>query len=78
MDKQAVRSIIETTLKKGSRSPGVFDIPKATSLKIKLERCNSVEEVVTILLNNVSSIVNMFGIKTVDIDKGISDIRALS
>ena len=77
MDKDKVRKIIEATLCRGTKKPGVFDIPKALSLKSKLESCNSVEAVIEELHRSYSFISKSFGLSSIVFDEGIDKLKEL-
>ncbi|BCM24625.1 hypothetical protein [Methyloradius palustris] len=78
MNKPAVRNIIESTLKSGDKTPGLFDIPKILKLKSSLESCASVEEVIALLEGNRNLITKAFGLDDKVIANGIAAIKDLS
>jgi hypothetical protein len=78
MNKTEIRSIIETTLTSGSKTPGLFDLPKVLSVKSKLESCDSIAEVVGVLNENRSLISKSFGISEAIFDDGIDKLNSLN
>ena len=76
MNRDKVRNIIETTLKAGSRSPGLFDISKALAIKTALEKSNSIPQVVEVINTNNSTISRIFGVPMSAIERCITDIEA--
>jgi hypothetical protein len=77
MNKAEVRNIIETTLKNGNKSPGLFDLPKLIGVKSKLESCDSISEVVGILEDNRSFISKSFGLSDSDFNASVDKLKAL-
>lgn len=77
MNKIEVRKIIESTLKSGSKSPGILDFPKILRLKSSLESCESINEVVAILEDNRSLISKSFGLADEVLSEGVSKIKVL-
>ncbi len=77
MNKVAVRSIIETTLKSGDKTPGLFDLPKVLGVKSKLESCASIGEVLGVLEGNRSLISKAFGVNESLFDECVRKIKEL-
>jgi hypothetical protein len=78
MNKSKVRSIIETTLTSGTKTPGLFDLPKILSLKSKLESCTSISEVIGILEGSRSFLSKSFGLSDAVFDAGVEKLEALA
>ena len=78
MDETEVRSIIVDTLKSGSKTPGLFDLPKMLGLKSNIESCASIGEVVSILETNRELISNSFGISDVAFNDGVKKLNELN
>lgn len=78
MNKTEIRNIIENTLKSGSKTPGLFDLPKVLSVKSKLESCDSIADVVGVLDENRSLISKSFGISEAIFDDGLSKLNSLN
>jgi hypothetical protein len=78
MNKAEVRNIIETTLKSGNKSPGLFDLPKILGVKSKLESCTSISEVVGILEDNRSFIAKSFGLSDTVFNESVEKLKSLS
>ena len=78
MNKDQVRSIIEATLKSGSKTPGLFDVPKVLGIKSKLESCATISEVVGILQSNRELLCKTFRLHDVKFDDGIAKLNALA
>jgi len=77
MNKTDVRNIIETTLKSGSKNPGLFDLPKMLSLRSKLESCTAIDDVVAILENNRGLVTKAFGLGDAVFNDGLNKLKAL-
>lgn len=77
MNKTEVRKIIEDTLAKGTKTPGLFDISKALNLKNKLESCCEISDVICVLNDNQSSIAKMFGLSDTNFEIGIDKLKDL-
>jgi len=77
MNKDAVKLIIETTLKSGSKSPGMFDLPKILGLKSKLEACTAIPEVVAALEDSRSLITMSFGVSDAAYNEAIEKIKVV-
>ena len=72
-----VRCIIESTLKGGSKMPGLFDLPKIMGIKSKLESCSSINEVVCVLEEYRSLISKSFGLNDAVLDESVAKIKSL-
>lgn len=77
MDKAGIRSIIESTLSSGNKTPRLFDLPKIMGIKTELESCDSISGVVGILEDNRSLISKSFGLSDSIFDKGVVKLNAL-
>ena len=78
MNKTVVRNIIESTLTSGSKTPGLFDLPKIFSVKSKMESCASVGEVIGILEDNRALITKSFGISDELFDSSLKKLKDLA
>lgn len=77
MNHTEVRNIIETTLKNGSKTPGLFDLPKILGIKSKLESCTSINDLVVMLEGNRSLISKSFGLSDVAFNDSVEKLNAL-
>jgi len=77
MNKPEVRNIIESTLKSGNKTPGLFDLPKIIGVKSKLESCSSINEVVGVLEDNRSLIFKSFGLSDLAFNESVENLKAL-
>ena len=77
MNKTEVRNIIESTLASGSKTPGLFDLPRILGVKSRLESCGSVGEVIGILEDNRSVISKSFGISDELFNSGVEKLKTL-
>ena len=77
MNHTEVLNIIETTLKRGDKTPGLFDLPKLLSVKSKLEACTCIDDVVGLLEDHRDLISNSFGISDVAYIKSVDKIKDL-
>ncbi len=75
MKKDKVKSIIETTLKSGSKTPGIFELPKILGLKSKLEACAAIPEVVAILEDGRGLVTKSFGVTEAAYNEAIEQIK---
>jgi hypothetical protein len=76
MSKEKIQSRIEAALATG-KNPGLFDMPKALSLKNSLEACDSVDEVATVLEQNKVAIMKIFKISEAEILSCIQDVKEI-
>jgi len=74
-NKELVRRTIEKTIACGTKTPGIFQIPKALQLKAELESCNSIPEVCLKLMRNKEDICSIFGLRDIQV---ISCVRELT
>lgn len=77
MNKTEVRSIIEATLKSGSKTPGLFDLPKILRVKSKLESCASIDEVIVMLESNRDLISKSFSLSDVAFNESVKKLNEL-
>jgi len=77
MNNDKVKNIIESTLKSGNKSPGLFDIPKVLSVKSKLESCTAVAEVIAILDDSRSLVTKSFGVTDAEYNEAIEKIKTI-
>ncbi len=77
MNYAEVRNIIESTLKSGSKTPGLFDLPKILGVKSRLEGCTSISEVLAVLDDNRSFVSKSFGVSDAVLDEAVTKIKAL-
>ncbi len=78
MNKDEVRSIIETTLMSGDKTPGLFDLPKILGLKSKLESSSTISEVIGLLEENWSFIAKSFGLNDAGLNVGLEKLKVLA
>jgi hypothetical protein len=78
MNKDEVRSIIEATLMSGSKTPGLFDLPKILGLKSKLESSSTIGEVIGLLEENWSFIAKSFGLSDAGLNTGLEKLKGLA
>jgi hypothetical protein len=77
MDKEAVIRIIESALKSGNKTPGLFDLPKIMGIRSELQSCNSINDVLCIIDNHKTLITKAFGLKEEVIAGAVAKIKAL-
>jgi len=77
MNKTEVRSIIESTLASGGKTPGLFDLPKILRVKFKLESCDSISEIIGILEDHRSLISKSFGLSDSVFDASVKKLKTL-
>ncbi|MDP2804707.1 MAG: hypothetical protein Q8O24_02080 [Gallionellaceae bacterium] len=78
MNKAEIKSIIEATLKSGSKTPGMFELPKMLGIRGKLESCESVADVLSILEENRPVLSKAFGISDELFNSGVEKLKALA
>jgi hypothetical protein len=67
MDKKLVEEIITETLKSGTKTPGIFQMGKALSIKKDLGSSEYVSEVCAKLINRKTDICDLFGLTEVQV-----------
>lgn len=78
MKKEEISRIIESALKSGNKMPGMFDLPKIFALKVTLETCKSVAEVLAILEGSRELISKSFGLSDEAINSTVAKIKAMT
>jgi hypothetical protein len=78
MNKAEIKSIIEATLSSGSKSPTFLEIPKMLGIRGKLESCESVADVLSILEENRPVLSKAFGISDELFNSGVEKLKALA
>lgn len=78
MNKSEIKSIIEATLTSGSKTPGLFELPKMLGIKSKLESCESVADVLGILEDNRPLLCKSFGLSDELFNGGVEKLKALA
>lgn len=76
MSEEKIRRRIKASLATG-KLPGVLDLAKVASLTLKLEGCDSADEVAATLEQNKSAIVKIFKISETEIASCIRDVRSI-
>lgn len=77
MNKSEVKAIIETTLTSGTKTPGLFELPKMLGIKSKLESCESVADVLGILEEHRPLLCKAFGLSDELFNSGVEKLKAL-
>lgn len=78
MNKSEIKSIIEATLTSGTKTPGLFELPKMLGIKGKLESCESVADVLGILEDNRPLLCKSFGLSDELFNGGVEKLKALA
>ena len=68
MERHTVEMLITSSLKKGGKTPGMFQVPKALTLKSALEACTNQSQVVHQLASNAEFICKEFGVTATDLE----------
>jgi hypothetical protein len=76
MNKEKISGIIETTLKKGNKIPGLFELPKILTLKGKLQTSGTTGEVLAIIEDHRGLITKAFGLSDGLLDSAIEQIKS--
>jgi hypothetical protein len=77
MNKGEVLKIIETTLKAGDKTPGLFDLPKIMDIKAELRSCSSIDDVLGVIEKHRILISKAFGLSEEIIGATLEKIKAL-
>lgn len=77
MNKEAIASIIEATLKNGNKVPGLFDLPKVLALKGKLQSSGTTSEVLAIIEEHRGLITKAFGLSDGMLNSAIEKIKSV-
>ena len=77
MNKSEVLNIIEATLKGGSKTPGLFDLPKMMDIKSEFQSCASINDVLGIIEKHRSTISKAFGLSDEAIAATVEKLKAL-
>jgi len=77
MNKDKVLNIIETTLKGGDKTPGLFDLPKIMGIKSEIQSCTSINNVLGIIEENRNLISKALGVSDVVIEETMEKLKAL-
>jgi hypothetical protein len=77
MHKTAITNIIETVLKSGDKTPGLFDLPKIMGIKAKIEACSSVSDVLEIISEHRSFIIKAFGLREEAMNQAMEKLKEL-
>jgi len=77
MNKEEIINIIESTLTSGSKTPGIFDLPKILAIKAELQACHSVDDFLGIIDEHRDLISKAFGLSEDAIDSAVQKIKAL-
>lgn len=75
MNKDAVKQILERTLRAGGMMPSIFQMPKAMMLKSELEACTEVKQVVHILQGETAFLSKAFGVSKEEVQLAIVEIQ---
>lgn len=77
MNKQEVINIIEAALKSGSRTPGLFDLPKIMAIKGEMQACTSINDVLALIEEHRNLISKVFGLHEELIGDAVGKLKAL-
>lgn len=77
MDRAKVEKVIRDVFDKGAKSPGVLSVPKLLSIKSKLERSKTIEEVIEILQDNQSFICKVISLSEITFDGAIETLKEM-
>jgi hypothetical protein len=77
MDKEAIISIIENTLKSGDKTPGIFDLAKIMAIKAEIQSCTSVNSVLALIEEHRDLISKVFGLSEDKIENAVQKIKAI-
>ncbi len=77
MNRDEVRNIIEATLRGGDKTPGLFDLPRILGIKLEIQSCTSINEVLGIIEKHRSLLSKAFGLSDDVIEATKKKLRAL-
>ena len=77
MNKDEILKIIEATLKSGSKTPGLFDLPKVMAIKSEIQSCTSLNDVLGLIEEHRTVISKVFGLSEGMIEEAVVKLKAL-
>jgi hypothetical protein len=77
MNKEEIINIIESTLKSGDKTPGIFDLAKIMAIKAEIQSCTSVNAVLGLIEQHRDLISKVFGLSEDAIESTVQKIKAL-
>ena len=76
MNKEEIINIIESALKSGDKTPGLFDLAKIMAIKTEIQSCTSVNAVLGLIEEHRDLIAKAFGLSEDVIDETVQKIKA--
>jgi hypothetical protein len=77
MNKQEITSIIESALRSGDKTPGIFDLAKIMAIKAEIQSCTTVNAVLGLIDEHRDLISKAFGLSEEAIEETVQKIRAI-
>jgi hypothetical protein len=77
MNKEEIINIIESTLKSGDKTPGIFDLAKIMAIKTEIQSCTSINAVLALIEEHRDLISKAFGLSEDVIESTVQKIKAL-
>ena len=77
MNKEEIINIIESTLKSGDKTPGIFDLAKIMAIKTEIQSCTSINTVLALIEEHRDLISKAFGLSEDVIESTVQKIKAL-
>lgn len=77
MNKEEIINIIESTLKSGDKTPGIFDLAKIMAVKAEIQSCTSINAVLGLIEEHRDLISKAFGLSEDIIEETVQKIKAI-
>lgn len=77
MNKEEIINVIESALKSGDKTPGMFDLAKIMAIKAEIQSCTNVNAVLDLIDEHRDLISKAFGLSADVIDETVQKIKAL-
>ncbi len=77
MNKEEIINIIESTLKSGDKTPGIFDMAKIMAVKAEIQSCTSINAVLGLIEEHRGLISKAFGLSEDVIEATVQKIKAI-
>lgn len=76
MNKEEIINIVESALKSGDKTPGLFDLAKIMAIKTEIQSCTSVNAVLALIEEHRDLISKAFGLSEDVIEETVQKIKA--
>jgi len=76
MNKEQIINVIESALKSGDKTPGMFDLAKIMAIRAEIQSCTTVNAVLGLIEEHRDLISKAFGLSEDVIDEAVQKIKA--